>query len=300
MRQDEISTVVQQVVDLTIAHYVFPDVGPQVRDVLTAALSAGRYPDGIEAAELATLVTEDLQTINGDKHLRLLHSEEPLPERLEEPAVQLAAMAGWARSVGGGIGRVERLDGNIGYIDVAPVLFPPTLSGNAIAAAMTLVEGSSALVVDLRRCRGGDPEATTVFLSYLFDPEPIHVNGVYYRADDTVQQYWTQSYTAGPRYGSERPVAVLTSAGTFSGGEELAFDLQELKRATLFGEVTRGGANPRKGYTAHPHLEATIPVGRSVSPRTGENWEGVGVQPDVEVAAEAALGRALEHLRAAS
>src|SRR5262249_26291004 len=101
-------------------------------------------------------------------------------------------------------------------------------------------------------------------------------------------------------YGPERPIAVLTSAATFSGGEELAFVLRELKRATVIGEVTRGGANPRQAHTVHPHLQATIPVGRAVSPRTGENWEGTGVQPDVVVSSEKALGRALTHLREAS
>ncbi|MFI5956866.1 S41 family peptidase [Cryptosporangium sp. NPDC051539] len=293
MRQNEVSAVVQQVVELLADHYVFPDVGQQIG----AVLSAARYPDGVEPEQLAALVTDDLRSVNGDLHLRLLYSEEPLHENLGDPAADLAAHTDWARRSGGGIGRVERLDGNIGYVDVSPLLFPPSLSGPAIAAAMTLVDGASALIVDVRHCRGGDPNTVALLCSYLFDEEPLYLNGVYYRADDRIQQYWTHAYVDGPRFGTARPVAALTSGTTFSGAEELAFDLQELKRATIVGEVTRGGANPRQGYPVHEHLEATIPVGRAVSPRTGDNWEGSGVQPDLEVVASAALGRAVEYLR---
>jgi C-terminal processing protease CtpA/Prc len=91
-------------------------------------------------------------------------------------------------------------------------------------------------------------------------------------------------------------VAVLVSARTFSGGEELAFDLQQLGRATLVGERTRGGAHPRIGVRVHTHLEVTVPCARAVSPRTGTNWEN-GVTPDVSVRESEALETALVHLR---
>jgi hypothetical protein len=42
---------------------------------------------------------------------------------------------------------------------------------------------------------------------------------------------------------------------------------------------TRGGAHPCKGWTVHPHLEATVPVGRAINPISNTNWEGTGVQP---------------------
>jgi len=88
---------------------------------------------------------------------------------------------------------------------------------------------------------------------------------------------------------------VLTSSATFSGGEELAYDLQQLGRATVIGETTGGGAHPRIGRRMHPHLELTVPTGRPVSPKSGTNWEGVGVIPDIPVAAAQALDVALEH-----
>ncbi len=293
MRQDEITEVMTRVVDLVTQHYVFPEVGKQITDVL----AAGHYPDGIDAPELAARVTEDLQSINGDKHLRLLHSEEPLREDHGDDEADLAELTAWAARTGGGIGKVERLDDNIGLIEIAPLFFPPTAAGDPIAAAMTLVAGASSLIVDVRRCRGGVPETVALFGSYLFGPEPFQWGGIYFRAEDAIRQFWTAPHLAGPRFGPDRPVVVLTSATTFSGGEDVAFTLQERGRATVIGEVTRGGAHPREGFKVHTHLEATIPVARAVSPLSGTNWEGTGVSPDIAVPADQALARALTHLR---
>ena len=93
------------------------------------------------------------------------------------------------------------------------------------------------------------------------------------------------------------PLAVLVSSRTFSGGEELAFNLQELGRAIVIGQKTRGGAHPRIGVRIHPEVELALPVACPRSPRTGGNWEGTGVIPDIEVLAEAALERALVVLK---
>ena len=300
MRQDEITVVVTRLVDLLATTYVSADVGRRIGAALTAASAAGRYPDGLDEAELAVRVTDDLQSVDGDRHLRLRHSEQPLRADIGDDAAGMAAMTDWAARTGYGIARVDQLDGNIGLVRIAPLLFPPELAGDAIAAAMTLVAGTSALVLDVRECRGGSPDTVVLLCSYLFGPEPIYWNGLYHRSDDSIRQFWTQPHLSGPRYGADRPVAVLTSATTFSGAEELAFNLQERGRATIVGEVTRGGAHPCEGFRLHPHLEATISVARSVSPLSGTNWEGVGVRPDIAAPAQRAVDRALEHLRGPS
>jgi len=108
---------------------------------------------------------------------------------------------------------------------------------------------------------------------------------------------WTLPQVAGTRFGGERPLYVLTSKGTFSGGEELAYDLKCLRRAQLIGETTGGGANP----TGPPNelddgFRIFVPWGRPINPVTKTNWEGVGVTPDVSVPASAALEEA--HRRA--
>lgn len=178
------------------------------------------------------------------------------------------------------------------------------MAGEAVAAAMTLIAPTDVLVLDLRRCLGGSPDMVAMVCSYLFGGEPVHLIDVIDRpsADGTarVRQSWTMPFTPGRRFGPDKPVFVLTSGTTFSGGEELSYDLQQLGRATVVGERTRGGAHPVERFRIRPHLQATIPVARSLSPASGGNWEGTGVLPDVAVPAGEALGtayrRALAHV----
>jgi len=39
----------------------------------------------------------------------------------------------------------------------------------------------------------------------------------------------------------------------------------------------------RRSYRIHPHFEAFIPVGRTINPIAREDWEGIGVIPDIPV-----------------
>ena len=145
--------------------------------------------------------------------------------------------------------------------------------------------------MDLRANRGGDPDTVAFVCSYLLD-ERTHLNTMYWRADERTEQSWSLPHVPGTRFGGTKPLYVLTSDSTFSAAEELAYDLQQLGRAVVVGERTRGGAHPCEGWTVHPHLEATVPVGRAVNPVSGTNWEGTGVQPDVPCAAADSLSRA--------
>ena len=287
MDEAELSEVVHQLSDLLESRYLFPDIALTLSGVLASGLADGRYP--ADPAALAAAVTADLQSINDDKHLRLVYHEEAIPQRAPgDDAEEYAAMARWAARTCGGVACAQRLAGNVGYLDLQPVLFPSVMSGEAIAAAMTLLSGTAALIIDLRRCLGGEPSTISLIVSYLWTHEPVQLTGLRERAGTTPHQAWTQPYVPGRRFGREKPLYVLTSATTFSGGEQLSYDLQQLGRATVVGEPTRGGAHAREGFTVHPHLEATISVAESVSPRTGGNWEGAGVTPDIHAAAPAA------------
>jgi len=295
--------IVEKVRELLRTHYVFPEVAEKVDEILAEGLTTGRYAvDG--DAELAALVTADLQRVNGDKHLRLLHHEEALPEPTDEsPAAQEAAFLAEMRKVAGrtasGMHRVERLDGNVAYLDIRPRLLPAAFTADAITAAMTLVADADALVLDVRGCVGGEPTIVAHLLSYLFDDEETPLTGIYERATDSTRQWWTAAAVPGRRFGGQKPVFVLIGPATFSGGEQVAYDLKVTGRATLVGQTTRGGAHPRIGVRLAAHLEASIPLARAIHPLTGTNWEGVGVTPDVEVDADTAYETALALARQA-
>ena len=191
----------------------------------------------------------------------------------------MAGLAELFRLENHGLRRVERLPENLGLIELT-VIPPAASAGDAIAAAMRLVEHTQGLILDARAARGGSPDGVAFLCSFLFPDGDVHLGDIVEGPAGPARQYWTSAYLPAPRY-LDRPVYVLTSASTFSGGEELAYDLQALGRATIVGEVTRGGAHPSEVVSLTEHVELRLPVARTVNPVTGGNWEGVGVQPDV-------------------
>lgn len=283
-----VATVVEKTAQLVDRHYVFPELGERLAALLRLRLAEGAY-DVEDAADLARLVTTDLQSLNGDLHLRLKHHDRPVPAERGEAA--LAALREKFDSSLGGAPRVELLDGRVALLELAPALFPLSWSAEPLGAALTLVAAADALILDLRANTGGDPDTVAFVCAHLLDRR-THLNSMYWRKGERLEQSWSPAHVPGARFGGSKPLYVLTSDRTFSAGEELAYDLQQLGRAVVVGGTTAGGAHPRDGWTVHPHLEATIPVGRAVNPVSGTNWEGTGVRPDVPCAASDALDRA--------
>jgi len=288
--------LVDSALALMCDHYIFPDKARQAAEAVRARQAAGEY-DGLDEAALADRLTAQLFDVCADKHLRVRVRDADLHGATTE-AEALAVRREQLRLGGYGIARVERLDGNVGYLDLHSVA-DPGVGGRAIAAAMELVSHTHALIVDLRKNRGGDPDGVTFWNSYLFPDAETHLNSIYDGATGRTHQYWTMAYLPGERY-LDRPVYLLTSGFTFSAGEEFCYNLKARGRATLIGETTRGGAHPTDVFPITPTLEITVPVARSINPVTGTNWEGTGVEPDMHVpAAEAydvAYAEALRHV----
>ncbi|GAA3801528.1 S41 family peptidase [Streptomyces coacervatus] len=289
----DVPAVVDETARLLTEHYVFPDVAEQLAALLRRRLAEGAY-DVESAEELGGLVTADLQSVNGDLHLRLKYHPERVPQAQGEAT--LAAMRRDFDASLGGVPRVQLLEGGTALLGLAPALFPLSWAAEPLSAALTLVARADALVLDLRDNGGGDPDTVAFVCSYLLD-ERTHLNTMYARVGDRYDQSWSLPHVPGARFGGTKPVYVLTGPRTFSAAEELAYNLQQLGRATIVGESTLGGAHPREGWTVHPNLEATIPVGRSINPVSGTNWEGTGVLPDVPCAAPDALDRTLALIR---
>ncbi|MEU1151193.1 S41 family peptidase [Streptomyces sp. NPDC005863] len=280
--------IVDETAQLLLDHYVFPEAATQLGALLRRRLADGAY-DVQEPAELARLVTTDLQSLNGDPHLRLKHHDGPVPA--DQGAATLTMMRAKMDASLGGAPRTELLDGNVALLELSPALFPLDWCAETLTAALTLVAPAEALIVDLRANSGGDPDTVAFVCGHLLD-ERTHLNTMYWRDGDRLEQSWSPAHVPGRRFGGSKPLYVLTSASTFSAAEELSYDLQQLGRAVIVGETTRGGAHPCDGWTVHPHLEATIPMGKAVNPVSGTNWEGTGVRPDVPCDAADALDRA--------
>jgi hypothetical protein len=263
---------------------VFPDVAEVMAASLEERLRAGEYAGLGDQAALALQLTRDLRAVGHDKHLAVVWN--PPGEAGEEPTEDSHPGA-WqddAAHTNFGFERVERLAGNVGYLDLR-AFYPAEEAGELCAAAMSFLRRTLALIVDLRKNIGGEPSGVALLCSYFFAPEPVRLNDLYSRADGGTQQWWTMPWLPGARY-LNKPVYVLTSAFTFSAAEELAYNLQALKRCTVVGETTGGGANPGGFYRLTGGFEAFIPNSRAINPVTGTNWEGTGVAPDVQVPAE--------------
>ncbi len=303
--------IVMTALSLLRANYVFPELAEQAAAAIEARLTAGEY-DHLDEITLTELVTRHLQEVCEDKHLALRlgggpppgppPGRDPEPGRREpkDHEARRLAMRQMGRRDNFGIRRVERLDGNVGYLDVRRVAVPAN-AGPAIAAAMELVAGTHALIIDLRHNHGGSPEGVVFWCSYLFGEQPIHFNDIFHADTGETRQFWALPYVPGTRY-VDRPVYVLTSSHTFSGGEDFCYTLQALGRAEVIGETTGGGAHPTRPFPISAAVHIAIPFARSVNPVTGTNWQGTGVVPDVAVpeaqAYDVAYAKALTHVLA--
>lgn len=273
--------------------YVFPETAARMADDLRARRDAGEYDRVTSAREFARMLTEHTRAISKDGHLNVNYSHEPVdaPPPGEASGLspeQLAEIAEFAARVNFGFEKVERLEGNVGYLDLRGFM-PTVIAGETAAAAMTFLSRCDAVIIDLRANGGGEPAMVAFLTSYLFDDEPIHLNDLYDRPSDATHQWWTLPFVPGRRLGAKKPVYVLTSRRTFSAAEEFTYNLKNLKRATIVGETTGGGAHPGTFRRLGEHFVAFIPSGRAINPVSGTNWEGTGVAPDIAVPANQAL-----------
>jgi len=284
------TAVVKAAADALRQRYVYPDVGRRAAESIEAALAAGKYDEIVQPWAFAERLTADIREVAHDKHLNVT---------ARGPAPAPAAATGGPppgpppRSEAG-VARADRLPGNIGYIEVVALpgldAFKPP-----VEKAMAALADTRALIVDLRRNGGGTPQAEVYLTSFLLDPaKPVAVNRFVWRNPNT-ETFRTEEFMSSPTpyWYRDKPVYVLTSARTFSGGEAVAYDMQVLKLATIVGETTGGGANPGGGMPLTPDFGVFMPAGRGENPTTGTNWEGVGVKPDVAVPAADALKTAL-------
>jgi len=297
MRVKTIETLVTKLND----HYVFPDKAKKIGAVLQQRLQEGKY-DGIgDGYKLAQQLTADVRGVARDVHMEVRFAPKMvLPDEAEGPAP--ASRVEWEQrnnvvtrlimryTATRGTVRVGLLGANIGYLRISG--FPDAfLMTDKFAAAMDELADTDGLIVDLRRNRGGDPQSVALLVSYFVD-QRTRLNDLWDRDTGKTIQHWTEDKLDGKRYGGRKPVLLLVGPETASAGEDFAYTMQALKRATVLGERTWGGAHPASPHRIGGHFYAVIPSQRSISPITGTNWEGVGVTPDVVVAPEDALAAA--------
>jgi len=266
--------------------YVYPETAKKMEEALRAHQKKGDYDSIDDADTFAARLTKDLQEVSHDKHLHVTFFPRlPKGDPRSDPEAE-ARRRMLLEQNNCFFDKAEHLPGNIGYLKFNA--FPsPDICGPTATAAMNFLANSDAIIFDLRQNGGGDPKMVAYITTYLFD-KPTHLNDMYNRKADSTQEYWTLKDVPGKRVAG-KPIFVLTSKRTFSGAEEFTYNLKNLKRATIIGETTGGGAHPVGPHRIDDHFMIGVPFARPINPVTKTNWEGTGVEPDVRVPAEQAL-----------
>lgn len=293
------ATAVRNLAAVVRAEYQDPRMAATTADTLLTKLKAGRYA-GQTGDALAAALTADLRAVSHDQHFAVRHmagqsrpgAPGPLgkarPADPPTPAHPSPDDAAEMTEDAFGFHAATHLPGNVGLLDLRG--FPPLYDDvkAQYAAIMTLLGGTDALILDLRKNCGGDGASVARLLSYFYARKPFVVCRYLWR-NQPPDETKTSDIPVDLRYGERKPIFVLTSHKTFSAGEEAAYDLKWSKRATIVGEATRGGANPGSVFDLGGDYFAFVSQGRAVSPLTGSNWDGKGVQPDIAVPADKAL-----------
>lgn len=281
--------VINKTADLIEQRYVDPAAGKRI----ARALRRGPLPAPSEndPTAFASALTKQLRALSNDGHFALQFE----PESKATPEgefIDPAELERWyGTQVNHGFEQVRRLDHGIGYLDLR-VFAPTAMAQDFASAAMSLLAESPALIIDLRQNGGGMDEMTRLLAAYLLDGSR-EMSAEFDRPSGVTTRNFTPVHVPGRRFGGTKPVYILVSKRTFSAAEAFAYDLQAMKRAIVIGEQTGGGAHPFAYRPVGAGFVLSLPEGRSINPVTGGDWEGVGVTPDIPIAANAALERAI-------
>lgn len=283
------------------ANYVSPEVASRVAADLRLRLKRGDYAAVTSAEAFAAVLTKQLIAQTKDEHVEVLFMPGPVepdnpPAFVPDPrkADPKRRIDRYGRSIlaahkeNYGFGKSDRLANNIAYVKIDG-FYDPTIAASAVASEMSAIADASALILDLRGNGGGSSDTGVLVSSYLFDAAPVHLTDRYTRGTNRTEAIWTRPVASDLRFGSTKPVYVLIDKETFSAAEDLAYALQALKRVTVVGERSKGGANGARGFKLAEHFLGSIPNRTTINPITRTNWQGTGIKPDVAVPAGDAL-----------
>jgi hypothetical protein len=300
--------VVERVAELVDEMYVDPKTGKALAEHLRKKLAQGAFDSCSAPFELADVLTRALREVVDDKHLNVRFGANAAggPVRIVRggpgPGGHDPASPSGRRIVGpnerpaeghdraparSNVVRVERLDGNVGYLALSG-FSPSDRNREALASAMSLLDDADAIIVDVGQCPGGAPSAVVFLESYFFGPEPKELMARYDRPTDRTEHEFTLKELPGKRR-SEVPLWIIAGPDTASGCESFAYTLQQYGRATVVGARTAGAGYNNVMVPAGEGFTLSVSVAKPMHPKTGGGWEGTGVTPDVV----AAPGRAL-------
>lgn len=243
------SVVVDALVANTHRHYVFSDEAQQIETLLRAQ-QQGAYDALSDAAQLAERLSAGVASVAHDLHMEVRASVDLLPPQPttdfrsqpvkragsdQDAYVIMRVINNVSNKMGTfGVARVDHIMPHIAYLKMANFV-PPHLAADKYGAAMDKLADADAMIIDLRDNGGGYPHSVALPISYFVD-QRTRLNDLWLRDTGQTQQFWTEEQLAGTRFGGVKPVAILVGPETKSVGEDFAYTMQALKRATVMGE----------------------------------------------------------------
>jgi hypothetical protein len=276
-------------------HYVDADTGQLIAEYILRRAATGTYDTITDPYRLAARLTADLGTVNHDGHLSVHYAPDmptyPVgPEGLKlggPPGPLPPEVVEEERSAHYGIARLDVLPGNVGYMDLRS--FPESPAAyDAIVNALRYLEPTDAIIIDLRRNGGGSGEMSNFLISHFVGPDSTLSLRVINRSGHEQIDRWTLGKVPGPRRPTV-PLFLLTCRATGSAAEDFAFVLSNLGRATVVGDRTYGAGHNNAFLASGYGFVTSISFTRVMDPRTGKEWEGVGVRPTLPAEPEQAL-----------
>lgn len=265
--------------------YIDLDLSKKMITELDKNLKSKTYDKITSPTEFSKKLTEDLQSVSKDLHLKVRFEPEHIAQekrvvseekKLEEEKKMAMQMA----EINYGFTEVKILDGNIGYLNLR-TFADIKYAEETATATMNFLSNTKAIIIDLRTNGGGVPSMMQLLSSYFFDETPVLLSDFYERKTDTKTQLYSLVSVAGKR-STNKPVYILTSKQTFSASEAFAYTLKHLDKAVVVGEITKGGANRTKRINLNDEFTISVPYIKSIHPITKTNWEGKGVQPNIK------------------
>lgn len=286
--------IIEEIAQLIEEKYVFPDVAEKIAGYIRKRNKEKSYESITNLHRFIEEITKDLGSINNDAHLGLVLRRQALKGGDAQEEMYKAFFLKRALFQNYGFKKAERLLGNVGCIVIDEFSYiemdGENVGGDTAKAVMKMISNCYALIIDLRDNFGGREEMALLLLDYFF-LEPTHILTNQYR-DREDNQIWTKGMYKVGRL-AEMPLYILTSQHTVSGGEMFAYVLKNRGRAAIIGENTRGAAHKTHLFSLQSaKIDIAIPVGTTIDPITGEDWEGKGVEPDISVSSGKALDMA--------
>jgi hypothetical protein len=291
-----VKILIDSIQSALLREYIFPEKAKLMADRLKSQLKNGAYKSLKDPAQIKTQLEDDIKSAHKDGHLHLNY-DPGFAEQLLHPQPAMhkhndSVELRQERAENFLFNRVEILNGNIGYIQFRGFSNLIKEAKPTITSVFTFVKNTDAVIIDLRRNGGGSPWMVKQLASY-FVKERTHLNDIYERKKNKTMEFWADPKDADSVILS-MPVYILTSKRTFSAAEDFTYAMQTIKRATIVGETTGGGAHPTRPIAIGQGYVMNVPFARSINPITKTDWEGTGVVPDVPVSANDALDKAQE------